>query len=200
MNESPKRLRSIGGRRVILGILLLGVVAGVFGYFLVPGFIVSTLEKRPERLERTFTLLEQALKSYASDHEGALPPEAPLIDYRRRTDNLFESKAFGVATFQVEALTTPMAYIDRREITDPYAMPEQFVPPAYAILKSSGDQERQILLYSPGPNLIYDIRSTDLENGRSKERLAPILERRAYDPTNGASSGGDIFRLMEIPY
>lgn len=170
---------------------------GVLSYYYVPPLIGAILEKRPGRLAASFDALEAALRAYHADHH-ALPPEHDMIRYRRRNKNLEKTHAFGVRTVSIPSLTTPVSYLDYREIGDPYAMPEQYVPPAY--LNREIDGERVAVIYSPASNLIYDIRPAEVGELPTLAAFDDYLSAHTYDPTNGTQSGGDVFRRITFSF
>jgi hypothetical protein len=74
-------------------------------------------------------------------------------------------------------------------------MPEQSAPAGYFPLQVDGIPVA--VLYSAGPNLKYNIRPPDLRVIDNRQALLAYLTAKAYDPTNGVRSGGDVWRLLE---
>lgn len=199
MNEEhtpgSQKLRAVDGRIVAIGVFLLALVAAVFTWFEVPKFVVPFYKQRPRQSSELFDHLESGLRQYYGDH-GALPPEHDLMFYRRRNKNAVRAEAFGMTSFMVGALTTPVTYWNIRAGGDPFAMPDQFTPPAYFLFEF--DEGPIAVLSSSGPNLRYEIRPETLESVEGVEDLKRRLDVHAYDPTNGARSGGDLYRLIQF--
>lgn len=82
-------------------------------------------------------------------------------------------------------LTTPVAYITH------------YPNDLFAVGRNRGAtfgyyaNDRQFILFSPGPDLHYDIQITDFPS-------TATLALKAYDPSNGGLSGGDVFRYSSV--
>lgn len=196
--QQSRNAKGLRGPWIIAGILLLGVVVGIYGYYEVPRQVVDILEKRPAVLDSTFEAMEAALRAYYVDYQD-LPPAAPLPAFRRNTKNLASSHAYGMTTIDLRPLTSPLAYIKRNDIADPFAMPDQYAPPAGAILRLSGEA-RGVVLSSPGPNLVYDVRTSEIEQIEDRGKLGRLLLVNTYDPSNGTRGGGDFFRVIDFSF
>lgn len=171
----------------------------IFTYFVVPTFVTPYLRARPETLNKSFAELERGLLAYAADHGGQFPPTERLVDYRRENKNLTRSRAFGITTYRVPAMTTPVAYVDIHDVGDPYAMPEQFAPPGYFVVDFPQEGWRVAVIFSAGPNLRYEIRNIEMKDLKTLPELEAALQAKAYDPASGLKGPGDIYRLIKIP-
>lgn len=189
---------AVSGRLVGVASVIFLLLISLFTYYVAPMFVTPYFREKPGQTEQLFVTLEAALRRYAADHAGALPPSAFLLDYRRANKNLARSHAPGMTTFRVASLTTPVAYIDPETVGDPYAVPEQRCPPAWA-LREFPDGTRIGVLSSAGPNLIYNLRPWQVRDAASPADLEAIVAAHRYDPSNGTRSGGDLIRLVVFP-
>lgn len=180
-----------------MGLVFL-IAISLFTYFVAPTFVTPYFREKPGQTDRLFAVLEDALRRYAADHAGALPPTDFILNYRRANKNLHRSHAPGITTFLLPALTTPVAYVDGEAIGDPYAVPEQDCPPAYAV-RTFADGSRVVVLSSPGPNLIYNLRPWQIRDAADRAALEAVAAAHRYDPSNGTRSGGDYVVVVEIP-
>jgi hypothetical protein len=184
---------TLNGKIVLIGILTTSFLLGILSYIFVPHLITNYLVERPKQLEKTFQHLEESLLAYTTDNKS-IPPLVSMELYRRKNKNFFKSKAQETQTFHLAVLTPYLK--EHQLIADPFAMPEQFVPPAVLILEYQ--DEKEVYLYSPGPDLIYQLQSSPPDQGLSlkeqRESLMPII----YDATNGANSSGDIIHILKI--
>ncbi len=88
-------------------------------------------------------------------------------------------------------LTTPIAYLTRY-FEDPFQVTPTEPQPTFAYY---GDTNGWILI-SPGPDGDYDINpAKDYSSDIPQPSLQLLL--KAYDPTNGTVSGGDVFRVKQ---
>ncbi|CAN5448722.1 hypothetical protein BH09SUM1_BH09SUM1_06070 [soil metagenome] len=170
---------------------LLAIAA--FTYYGVPLLVIPFYQDRPAQTERLFDAFASALNAYRVDH-GAYPPVDTLNKYRKQTNNLLRSRSFGVTTIRLSALTTPVAYLGGEPVGDPYASPDQYAPPAYFVAMIDG--EETAVLSSPGPNLVYDLRSLLERDDTTTQTLGASLKLQLYDPTNGTRGGGDMIRVV----
>lgn len=107
-----------------------------------------------------------------------------------------EHPAYRVPTFMVKSqqadihtLTTPVSYMSTY-VLDPF-MPSRRGVSTYGYWVGGKHNEGWIL-YSPGPDLKYDIIPwEDYAPGVRNERLI----NKTYDPTNGNHSAGDIYKI-----
>lgn len=146
---------------------------------------------RPMLAERRLDALTTALQAYFNDH-GAFPPEEPLFDHWTNKKNFIAARGSRLTTFQWHRLTTPVAYLPEGWDGDPYSVPEQAAPPAYAVFADG------VFIWSPGPNLKYEIDEGVLARLRAMPPVdhLPALNPFVYDPTNGTRSAGDLLRGM----
>ena len=197
-NEAPipEPIKLSGKVVSIIGFVLLLFLA-YFTYYVAPHMVTPYFEKRPEETQAHFDALEEALLAYHSDHD-AVPPEVYLLDYRRNNKNLFRSRTPGMSTYNVAMLTTPVSYITRDDLFDPFAIPAQFCPFTYTLVTLDTGEQGAVIT-SAGPNLIYDIRPWMIKDGSSAEAINALLQEMAYDPAEGRKSTGDFARLVIFP-
>jgi hypothetical protein len=108
---------------------------------------------------------------------------------------------------RLDQLTSPVAYIASIPL-DPFAKDDGRGPetrwPSYTLLppepgRGQSSRRRWVLL-SRGPDGVFSIDpARDLPIGMQRDRseLESPLQFKAYDPTNGTFSSGDIFRSSE---
>jgi hypothetical protein len=192
--EGPPPATTVSGTGLAVGIVVGTIVLGVFTYYGVPQLVIPYFQAKPAQAEEFLDRIAAGVAAYKVDH-GAFPPLDELNKYRRRNKNLLRSRSYGVYTYAVGPLTTPVAYINPGLSGDPYAMPEQTAPAAYFVTELPTGP--LAILYSPGPNLIYNIRAADIRTLTTRDEVFAYLESKRYDPTNGTRSGGDLYRLLE---
>ena len=193
--SGPPPTRPVSGRTVSILAFLALLALGLFTYYVVPLFVTPYYAAKPGQTHELFNTLEAALRQYIADSDGQLPPEEDISLHRRRNKNMVKSRAIGISTYKVSALTTPVAYINAEQLSDPYAMPEQYAPPAY-IRGSLADGTRYAVIASPGPNLVYEIRPPDFRTIQSRGQLEQHLARHRHAP--GMKGGGDFYRALLI--
>ena len=86
-------------------------------------------------------------------------------------------------------LTTPVAYITSVP-TDPFATTEG------AAFRYRSQDDKGWILFSAGPDKQYDIDPVK-DYDAAKENPLPQLFLKTYDPTNGTTSRGDIWRVKQ---
>jgi hypothetical protein len=173
----------VSGKKVIIWFLILTALLGVATWYLPAMAVVKQFEKRPAELDAKFAEVEAALHKYRAEH-GEFPPETNLGYYWNSKKNRLKTGAVYTSTYELERMTSPVAYLDPKAWGDPFALPEQYSPLAYVNL---GDRA---VLWSPAENLDYDIRGHELR-GLDDAALEDVLIRGTYDPTNGVRSTGD---------
>ena len=184
----------MNGRLFIIGLFLFALVLGLITYHFVPGIIIPYYMAKPGQTESYFDTVESALLRYRVDH-GTFPPEEDLLLHRRPNKNVAKTLVPGTTTYHLGLLTSPIAYIRPDMPGDPYAIPEQFSPPGYN-RGTFVDGAEWALVFSPGPNLKFDIRSGEVRAITERDPMEDYLRARLYDPTNGLKSGGDFYRLI----
>jgi len=115
--------------------------------------------------------------------------------------------SYNVPTFRVWAtkaefntfttLTTPLAYL-----TDYFS--DLFVPDVNGVSFSYYSDDNGWILISPGPDGIYDIDPPDIYDSSVSQPSFKLLTGTnsqgmafTYDPTNGAISPGDVYRVKQ---
>ena len=108
----------------------------------------------------------------------------------------------------IGTLTTPVAYINEWP-RDPFAAVKGVTFVYWAVVSGQPDPSGKIveartgkqvsgwILVSPGPDLDYDIAGHWNAYDPSTRQPSPALLALTYDPTNGAVSDGDIWRVKQ---
>jgi hypothetical protein len=173
---------------VALGAWALPYMLGALVYLFSPTFHCKS--SPVSRVKADLRSLSTAIESYLIDR-GAYPVGRPLRDFARDRGAL--AKAGGADLLAPEpgqnrwsaGLTTPIPYLQSL-FTDPFTA--ERLPFAYWPVGSRG-----WIVFSPGPDGDYDI--DPLTDYDPDERVPSVsLIRKTYDPSNGAQSGGDIWR------
>jgi type II secretory pathway pseudopilin PulG len=192
--EGPPPAPTVNGKALAIFIVVGTIVLGVFTYYGVPQFVNPYFRAKPAQAEEFLDRIAAAINAYRVDH-GTFPPVEELNHFRRQNKNLMRSRSYGIYSYRMTSLTTPTAYIDPNRSGDPYAMPDQTCPAAYFVMEFDG--KSVALVYSPGPNLKYNVRPPTLRSLQSRQALDDYLKTMQYDPSNGTRSGGDLWRLVE---
>jgi hypothetical protein len=117
---------------------------------------------------------------------GFLPPESP--SYQIPT---FQVQNAHHGTGRLHTLTTPLSYVTTY-FQDPFA-PQRGASFAYW----TDDSGKGWLVWSAGPDSDYDIDpGVDYRPG-VEPFPSDLLINHTYDPTNGTTSGGDIWRVKD---
>lgn len=159
--------------------------------------------------------LASALDAYFADH-GAYPGSRPLGDFAPepgllsgtgatglsgvdpgRAGGLSGGSASGPASGPA-GLTTPVAYVAALPL-DPFTGRKTRIPMLttqratwpLAYHRAAGP-EPGWLLWSPGPDGVYDILDPSALYVPGEARIRVALLQRIYDPTNGIFSSGDV--------
>ena len=121
--------------------------------------------------------------------DAALAQKNPNSNWKLPTFQLV-----GEAGGQTAALTTPVAYITQI-LPDPFGIPpgRSYLYTTYS--RAPGEEVGHWLVWSAGPDGRYDIDGMEFNPSNPNDLSKLIL--RTYDPTNGTSSAGDIWRLSE---
>jgi hypothetical protein len=149
-------------------------------------------------LERDFQRFGGALDHYHRENTALPPGSSGSLGANAEVDP--QSPSHRISTFRIHSraydtfhgLTTPVAYLSHYP-EDPYA-------PGYRATYGyyPSPDGRFVLLFSPGPDGVYDVNpETDFRPGNVESRDTLLLRR--FDPTNGASSKGDIWFVYAAP-
>lgn len=161
---------------IFLILLLLYSIVGGMGYLFhkvssrtSPG----SVRRKRNQVKADLRSIATAIETYYADH-GAYPP-------------MIEKDAFPVSY-----LTTPFAYLSDKSYLDPFAQDENETC-TYLLL----DNKSFWIVISCGPDGDKDLilqKITQNENLKQRDDLRRFLSEFAYDPTNGLTSNGDVFR------
>jgi hypothetical protein len=154
------------------------------------GFYEANIRSRVSRARADQRSLATALESYYVDNgsyvswatgDQGVNNFLPANSASRARPTFRRPSAGGPRT-----LTTPLAYITQ-------LYPDSFAPDKGAVLSYYCDPNGWILI-SAGPDGDYDIDPQKLYNSSVSQPSTELLSK-AYDPTNGTVSDGDIFRV-----
>lgn len=177
----------------LVELLLVVAIIAILAAIALPNFLEAQTRSKVSRAMADLRSASIALEAYAADHNGLYPPDHPRTDL----DGF-------LAAVQ---LSTPVAYLTSiRSMIDPFRRDFDLVPNdadetyRYWDLKSRQRAAPHIpslnngltfdgnwILSSAGPDKLDDYPTT------GDHRFEPI----AYDPTNGTTSRGDIFRIQK---
>lgn len=160
---------------------------------------------RVKRVQADMRAFGTAVESYFVDNNcyPAMTRDASLSvnsDLAKDAPEVFRGIAGfrrkGGANDKLFTLTTPIAYITCL-MEDPFApLPGQVY--AYATpMDQAGKPGKPPgwIIWSPGPDGVYDLTGSLGEYDLSKPAPSPELLEKTYDPTNGSVSRGDIWRF-----
>ncbi|MCE5228839.1 hypothetical protein LLG95_04485 [bacterium] len=186
-----------------LMLFIVFVAVPFVGYLIMPISPLgeSATRSKVSRVQSDLRALSLAIETYYVEHR-AYPAWAVGNDGE---NHLLSERnpSYGVPTFMIRSaerpklatLTTPVAYMP--------AYPQDQFPPdwqyrirtAYAY-RVGGKYGEGFILYSPGPDLVYDI--VPEEDYDPAQRAPSVsLINKTYDPTNGIKSRGDIYRVKQ---
>ena len=156
-----------------------------------------------------------ALEAYYVDND-AYPAERSFCELNREFRSLEEMRGMALSAIEpgragLSGLTTPIQYMSSL-LEDPYSTRESrlrfyfngklftrsidknLLPYAYERLN-----ETSWILYSAGPDRDYDLRNMEelMDGEFNIETAFPRMVDLLYDPTNGTTSNGDLFRLKQ---
>jgi hypothetical protein len=160
------------------------------------------IRNKVSRAKSDMRSMATALEAYFVDtnHYPASVPGTHLLSFNKApATRKMPSFRLGVKTKSPNGreiaipmtVTTPIAYITRY-FKDPFQVSPTDPQPTFAYY---GDTNGWILI-SPGPDGNYDINpAKDYRSDIPQPTLQLLL--KAYDPSNGTVSGGDVFRVKQ---
>ena len=174
--------------------------AAMMGAITVPNFIEAKHRSKRSRVMADMRTLGIALEAYNIDTNqyaawSAEPSENPFGPYADSYPQYHNLPTFRLrqAGNNLMTLTTPISYVTEY-MTDPFG-PIQgptfayWTPPPPAI---------GWIMWSPGLDGVHQLTLDNI--GQAYDPSGPVpspyLIERAYDPTNGTVSGGDVYRFM----
>ncbi len=198
---------------VYTGVILTAV------YILRPHRYVASRGAPVSRAKSDMRSLATAIESYFVDY-GVYPASSVLGSANHpETTTLPPNGDLPIPTFRLrlpgssefETLTTPISYITQY-FTDPFA-PSRGDTYAYWVWQYQDGPEKGEtpgwILWSPGPDRDYDITAANVASLYSPFDILPgngspfylvpsnALLERTYDPTNGSTSDGDVYRFKQ---
>jgi len=151
---------------------------------------------RPARARADLRSFAMGLETYYVDH-GTYP--AHHLSSRLNADAPFLAEGLGssglnqptlLVQSEAATLTTPVAYF-RNYPNDQYA-------PVSGMTYRYFATEEWWIAWSPGPDREYELDYREIDQVREDEdALWDLLLQSSFDPTNGAVSRGDIWRMRD---
>lgn len=190
-----KRIRfgKLAGQLIIIGgiaLLLAPPVSCIYS-----GFKQESVRTNYATVRGDTRSLQTALETYRFDH-GGFPAMRPLRVFTTKHHALRKMGGWDLSTIELgraglAGLTTPIAY--GFTFADPFAARIRDLPYAYYT-----DGNGWILI-SPGPDGIYDITDPAKVYDSTIPQPSDFLIGGpwTWDPTNGATSRGDIWRVRQ---
>lgn len=176
-------------RVYVPGLALMNVGTFVAGLFLIP-FPAHYQLSPVNRAKNDQRSLATGLETYFVDYQrypDVVPMSAyfPMAGYGSRPA-LRRRDGGEVTAMAPSQLTSPVAYLTSH-FSDPYA-PYRGLPFSYYGTPNG------FIIISPGPDRQYEINPV-ADYDTSVPQLSLTLILHQYDSTNGAESGGDVFRV-----
>jgi len=160
------------------------------------------IRNKVSRAKADMRSMATGLEAYYIDNNSypaSVPGTHPLSFNKAPATREMPSFRLGVKTKSPDGremavpmtVTTPLTYITRY-FKDPFQLSPTDPQPTFAYY---GDRNGWILI-SPGPDGDYDINpAKDYSSDIRQPTLQLLL--KAYDPSNGTVSGGDVFRVKQ---
>jgi type II secretory pathway pseudopilin PulG len=163
-------------------------IIAILAAIAVPNFMEASVRKKWNPVDSRN--LATAIEAYFVDN-NTYPPMRLLRDLAPDPKPLRDAGGWELTTVEagrarVGGLTTPVAYIAELP-KDPFS-PGGKLPFAYYT-----DGPGWIIV-SPGPDDVYEL-DPPHDYDRHTTQPSQILLRKAYDPTNGTDSHGDVWRI-----
>ena len=95
---------------------------------------------------------------------------------------------------RLSVLTSPIAYLSQL-LLDPFGLGGE----PYRYVSDRRREREGYIIWSAGPDGSYDLDDRLFDAGLSQDELTQILAPYTFDPTNGANSRGDIWRIAVPP-
>ena len=167
-----------------------GLSCLVIGFGVVLHNLRSSTRAPVSMVKNDMRSIAVAIETYYVDHNRYPDPGPPLSRYRMHLRKLRETGGLNLPSAPT-SITTPIAYL-LVQLADPLSH-EGELPFVYF---ASGPNW---ILVSAGPDGDYDLdpRELDWELSNPEIRLTLALSPSNYDPTNGTSSSGDVWRLKD---
>jgi hypothetical protein len=174
--------------------LIITVIALIVAAMLVPNFIGGNRKGAPvSRVKNDMRSMATGIESYFVD-EHAYPPMQPMRDFVHDEHALRRTGGIDMSTVRpgdasLAGITTPVAYVTTM-FHDPFA------PLGNLSFGYYTDGPSWILI-SPGPDGDYDMNHPDEVFTSKEDQPSTRVILMAYDPTNGTTSSGDVWRVHQ---
>ena len=165
-------------------LIIVAIVAILLAALSGPDDLTGDIIRRNVELDNQYLdEIAAALEAYRAEN-GAYPPM------------WFDATGFGRIPPQ---LTTPVGYLPVEDvylIRRSYPADARRDPPHNSrMLHYAAAPQRGFLVLAPGPDNRWNIPDTEELVRLKQNQLRAVLLRYTYDPTNGALSSGDIWRI-----
>jgi type II secretory pathway pseudopilin PulG len=157
-----------------VAVLAAAPVVAVLAAIAVPNFLEAQTRAKVSRVRSDLRTMATAIESYYVDYVTYAP------------------------TDRISALTTPIAYLTRL-FEDPFSTSggtfRYYSPPRPA----APPYQPGWIVWSPGPDQQYDLTMENIGQAYDPRQpvLPPLLSELTYDPTNGTTSRGDVWRVKQ---
>jgi len=170
-------------------------VVPVLAAIAVPNFLEAQVRSKVARTHSDMRLLATAIEAYMVD--ANLYVACATGEKSANAHCGADKASFGVSSFRIWTtpgerfmqLTTPVAFLTALP-TDPFADSKG------AVFGYWNDREMGWILFSAGPDQQYEIDPAK-DYDATKDNPLPQLFLKTYDPTNGTTSRGDIWRVKQ---
>lgn len=196
------------------------VAALVLVFFVLPNFMPVKSRSKISRIKADQRSLATALEAYFADNQ-AYPATRPLREFGAKSaEALKKAGGFGLPTIEpgrgmTSGLTTPVSYITAL-YPEPYFVRGDttgsggVVEPYWFKLPGRPRRHRPLwpypyyndrnlgwIVWACGPDNVYDITDPKAVYDAADTSPSAALMELTYDPTNGSSSRGDIWRTAK---
>ncbi len=145
------------------------------------------------RVQSDMRSLSLAIESYRIDH--SVYPAWATGEHGVHAGLSADLPEYAIPTFAIRTPAAPRLYT----LTTPIQYMTGWLPDPFSVRKRGtygywhSEDGSWWILFSPGPNLKYEI--VPWEDCDPLNHPAPALINKTYDPTNGTISAGDIWRM-----
>jgi len=173
--------------------VIVAVIVAIAAWIAVPNFLEAQMRTKASNHGTVLRMIATAIEMYFNDHR-TYPPTQRLADSAADPGRLKKAGGTNLTTLRWSCLTTPVCYLDRSIVTEPIPS-DPFAPGKGTPWGYYTDGAGWILFSCMGDGH-YDIRPVEMYDGTKPQPPASLLAV-TYDPTNGASSRGDLWRIKQ---
>lgn len=202
-SREGRRAGRIAGIRTLLIWLGLTIAGALVLVPLIKTFIDAPTRAVTTRVRGDLRTVTLALDTFSQTHKTY---PAWSLDRTRNANaglpdpnnELAEIPTFATLSETRLTLTTPVAYLSSY-FSDPFTNVKG-APFAYWTDATTATHATGYIVWSSGPDYVYDLTIDNIAqayDSRSPHLPSAYLLERTYDPSNGASSEGDIWRIKQ---